>query len=68
MAETLDLSHQRIADLTQPVVEELAEYVERLALGYNYLPVLPNHFALLGESLRYLNLRGNHMEIFPEVP
>lgn len=67
MAETLDLSHQRIADLTQPVVEELAEYVERLALGYNYLPVLPDHFAILGESLRYLNLRGNHMEVFPEV-
>ncbi|CAH7681164.1 RAM signaling pathway protein-domain-containing protein [Phakopsora pachyrhizi] len=67
VAETLDLSHQRIADLTQPVVEELAEYVERLALGYNYLPVLPDHFALLGESLRYLNLRGNHMEIFPDV-
>ncbi|KNZ59970.1 hypothetical protein VP01_1634g1 [Puccinia sorghi] len=67
MAETLDLSHQRIADLTLPVVEELAEYVERLALGYNYLPVLPDHFAILGESLRYLNLRGNHMEIFPEV-
>ncbi|OAV95957.1 hypothetical protein PTTG_09120 [Puccinia triticina 1-1 BBBD Race 1] len=67
VAETLDLSHQRIADLTQPVVEELAEYVERLALGYNYLPILPDHFAILGESLRYLNLRGNHMEIFPEV-
>ncbi|KAH9817540.1 hypothetical protein DFH28DRAFT_154717 [Melampsora americana] len=67
IAETLDLSHQRIADLTQPVVEELAEYVERLALGYNYLPVLPDHFAILGESLRYLNLRGNHMEVFPEV-
>ncbi|KAA1095271.1 RAM signaling network component [Puccinia graminis f. sp. tritici] len=67
MAETLDLSHRRIADLTQPVVEELAEYVERLALGYNYLPVLPDHFAILGDSLRYLNLRGNHMEIFPEV-
>ncbi|KAG0143701.1 hypothetical protein CROQUDRAFT_660877 [Cronartium quercuum f. sp. fusiforme G11] len=67
MAETLDLSHKRIADLTQTVVEELAEYVERLALGYNYLPVLPDHFAILGESLRYLNLRGNHMEIFPEV-
>ncbi|MBW0507914.1 hypothetical protein O181_047629 [Austropuccinia psidii MF-1] len=67
IAETLDLSHQRITDLTQPVVEELAEYVERLALGYNYLPVLPDHFTILGESLRYLNLRGNHMEIFPEV-
>lgn len=67
VAETLDLSHRRIADITQPVVEELAEYVERLALGYNYLPVLPDHFAFLGESLRYLNLRGNHMEIFPEV-
>ncbi|PLW29296.1 hypothetical protein PCASD_19578 [Puccinia coronata f. sp. avenae] len=67
MPETLDLSHQRIADLTQPVVQELAEYVERLALGYNYLPVLPDHFAILGESLRYLNLRGNHMEIFPDV-
>ncbi|KAI7944710.1 hypothetical protein MJO28_010405 [Puccinia striiformis f. sp. tritici] len=67
MAETLDLSHQRIADLTQPVLEELAEYVERLALGYNYLPVLPDHFAILGDSLRYLNLRGNQMEIFPEV-
>lgn len=65
--ETLDLSHQRIAELGLPVVQELAEFVERLALGYNYLPVLPSHFSLLGENLRYLNLRGNHMEIFPEV-
>lgn len=66
-AETVDLSHRKIVDLSLPVVQELAEFVERLALGYNYLPILPPHFALLGETLRYLNLRGNHMEVFPEV-
>ncbi|KAI9613871.1 hypothetical protein H4Q26_009721 [Puccinia striiformis f. sp. tritici PST-130] len=55
MAETLDLSHQRIADLTQPVLEELAEYVETFSL--TRMP-----------SLEILDVSRNKIKAFPRRP
>jgi hypothetical protein len=42
-----------------------AQYLFRLALGYNHLTSLPAEFAQLGTSLRYLNVRVNNISHFP---
>lgn len=65
--DTVDLSHKRIAEVPIEVVEELRNEVEKLALGYNLLRELPPHFALLGNRLKYLNIRVNLLSTFPAV-
>lgn len=65
--DTVDLSNQRIAQVPIEVIDELRDEVEKLALGYNLLRDLPMHFAVLGNRLRYLNVRVNMLTTFPSV-
>ena len=65
--DTVDLSHKRIAEVPQEVIDELRDEVEKLALGYNLLRDLPPGFAALGSRLRYLNVRVNMLTVFPQV-
>ncbi|SCV69726.1 BQ2448_1120 [Microbotryum intermedium] len=65
--ETVDLSHKRIAEIPQEVIDELRGEVEKLALGYNLLKDLPSQFSSLGNRLRYLNVRVNMLTVFPQV-
>ncbi|KDE06790.1 hypothetical protein MVLG_02986 [Microbotryum lychnidis-dioicae p1A1 Lamole] len=65
--ETVDLSHKRIAEIPQEVIDELRGEVEKLALGYNLLKDLPSQFSTLGNRLRYLNVRVNMFTVFPQV-
>lgn len=65
--ETVDLSHQRVAEVPEEVIDVLTGTVERLALSYNYITTLPPAFAKLGTTLRYLNIRLNMLTTFPAV-
>lgn len=65
--DTIDLSHKRIAEIPSGVIDELKDEAEKLALGYNLLRDLPPHFGLLGNKLRYLNVRVNILTSFPQV-
>ncbi|KDQ33898.1 hypothetical protein PLEOSDRAFT_1110771 [Pleurotus ostreatus PC15] len=75
---TLDLSRQHITAVEESGVEELASVgrdeedqdsqgsVLRIALGHNKLSTLPPAFSLLSR-LRYLNLKSNSFDEFPDV-
>ncbi|KAK4051332.1 RAM signaling network component [Microbotryomycetes sp. JL201] len=65
--DTVDLSHKRIAEVPIEVINELKGEVEKLALGYNMLKELPSQFGMLGNKLRYLNIRVNAFSTLPAV-
>lgn len=81
--ETVDLTHKKAHELPLVVIKELVGTVQRrmsilgtldlqlnwriVALSYNRISKLPAEFAQLGTTLKYLNLRGNHMVVFPSV-
>lgn len=41
-------------------------WIDRIALGFNRLTMLPEAFALLSR-LRYLTLKNNNFTVFPDV-
>lgn len=61
---TIDLSHQRIANIPPDVIALIKDDIERLALAHNRLTGFSDAFSQLSR-LRYLNLRSNLMREFP---
>ncbi|KAI3317526.1 RAM signaling pathway protein [Xylariaceae sp. AK1471] len=61
---TIDLSRQNIEYLPDEVVDIIKNELERLALSHNKLTSFPVRFSEC-TSLRYLNVRNNHIKEFP---
>ncbi|KAF8430194.1 RAM signaling pathway protein-domain-containing protein [Tirmania nivea] len=61
---TIDLSHQKIANIPPDVIVLIKDDIERLALAHNRLTGFSDAFSQLSR-LRYLNLRSNLMREFP---
>ncbi|KAI1343907.1 RAM signaling pathway protein [Xylariaceae sp. FL0016] len=61
---TIDLSRMNIQTLPEEVVDIIKDQLERLALSHNKLSSFPSSFSEC-TSLRYLNVRNNHIREFP---
>lgn len=61
---TIDLSRKNIQELPEEVVDIIKNELERLALSHNKLTSFPTRFSEC-TSLRYLNVRNNHIREFP---